>query len=114
MDTLAEKREREKEMVSQMIALYCRGKHGSRRGTLCPECAALQAYARERAEHCPRMEVKTFCSNCPVHCYRPEMRERIRQVMRYSGPRMLFHHPAAAIRHLVETRREKKRLEEPR
>lgn len=57
------------------------------------------------------MEVKTFCSNCPVHCYRPEMRERIRQVMRDSGPRMLFHHPAAAIRHLVETRREKQRLE---
>lgn len=111
MDTLADKREREKEMVSQMIALYCRGKHGSRRGTLCPECAALKTYARERAEHCPRMEVKTFCSNCPVHCYRPEMRERIRQVMRYAGPRMLFHHPAAAIRHLAETRREKKRLE---
>lgn len=111
MRAIDEKREREKEMVSQMIALYCRGKHGSRRGALCPECAALRDYARERSDHCPRMEVKTFCSNCPVHCYRPEMRERIRQVMRYSGPRMLFHRPAAAIRHLVETRREKQRLE---
>lgn len=111
MHAIDEKREREKEMVSQMIALYCRGKHGSRRGALCPECGALRDYARERSDHCPRMEVKTFCSNCPVHCYRPEMRERIRQVMRDSGPRMLFHHPAAAIRHLVETRREKQRLE---
>ena len=42
MRAIDEKREREKEMVSQMIALYCRGKHGSRRGALCPECAALR------------------------------------------------------------------------
>ncbi len=111
MDDIAKKREREKTMVSEMIALYCRGNHGSRRGALCPDCAALADYARQRSEHCPFMETKTFCSNCRVHCYRPEMREKIRQVMRYSGPRMLFHHPAAAIRHVVETRREKKRLE---
>lgn len=55
---------------------------------------------------------KTFCSNCKVHCYKPDMRERIRQVMAFSGPRMLFHHPAAALRHVIETKREKKALEE--
>lgn len=73
--------------------------------------AALDAYARQRSSRCPFMETKTFCSNCKVHCYKPEMRQRIKEVMRYSGPRMLFVHPAACIRHLVETRREKKRLE---
>ena len=103
------KREREKEMVSQMIALYCRKNHG--RKTLCPDCAALDAYARQRSEKCPFMETKTFCSNCKVHCYQPEMRETIRAVMRFSGPRMIFHHPVAAIRHLIETKKEKKRLE---
>ena len=36
------------------------------------------------------------------------MRERIRQVMRWSGPRMLFHHPVLAVRHLAETRKQKK------
>ena len=51
MHAIDDKREREKEMVSQMIALYCRGKHGSRRGALCPECAALRDYARERSDH---------------------------------------------------------------
>ena len=39
------------------------------------------------------MESKTFCSNCRVHCYCPDMREKIRMVMRFSGPRMLFYHP---------------------
>lgn len=104
------KREREKAMVSQMIALYCKKKHRTKHG-LCPECAALNAYARQRSDKCPFMETKTFCSNCKVHCYKPDMRERIREVMRFSGPRMLFHHPIAAVRHVIETKKEKKRLE---
>lgn len=28
------------------------------------------------------------------------MRQRMQEVMRYAGPRMLWHHPVAAIRHL--------------
>lgn len=103
------KRQREKETVSFMIALYCRKKHGCKE--LCPECAELDAYARMRSDKCPFMETKTFCSNCKVHCYKPEMREKIREVMRFSGPRMLFYHPVMAIRHVVESQKEKKRLE---
>ena len=60
------KREQEKETVSLMIRLYCRQKHGSKE--LCPECAALEAYARQRSDKCPFMETMTFCSNCKVHC----------------------------------------------
>ncbi len=56
------------------------------------------------------METKTFCSNCKVHCYKPEMREKIRIVMRYSGPRMLFVHPVMCLKHLIESKKEKKRL----
>ena len=104
------KREREKIMVSQMIALYCRNKHGKSQG-LCPDCAALDSYARERSDKCPFMETKTFCSNCKVHCCKPEMREKIRAVMRFSGPRMMFHHPVMAVRHVLETKKEKMRLE---
>lgn len=109
MDTQT-KREREKRMVSQMIALYCRKKHHTR-GDLCPQCAALDAYAKMRADKCPFMETKTFCSNCRIHCYKPDMRAKIREVMRFAGPRMILHHPVAAIRHVVETRKEQKRLE---
>ncbi len=93
-----------------MIALYCRKNHKTK-GTLCPECSALAEYARMRSDKCPFMETKTFCANCRVHCYKPEMRERIRVVMRFSGPRMLFYHPVMAISHLVETKKEKRRLE---
>ena len=110
MQNVQTKREREKEMVSRMIALYCRRNHHTK-GTLCPDCAALSDYARQRSDRCPFIETKTFCSNCWVHCYKPEMREKIRTVMRFSGPRMIFYHPAAAVRHVVETKRDKKRLE---
>lgn len=110
MKNVADKREREKKMVSEMIALYCKKQHRTR-GELCAECAALDQYARMRSDKCPFMETKTFCSNCIVHCYKPDMREKIRAVMRFSGPRMIFHHPVAAIRHVIETKKEKNRLE---
>lgn len=105
-----DKRTREKQVVSQMIALYCRGVHRTRKGALCPACSALDAYARQRVDRCPHMETKTFCSNCKTHCYRPEMRAQIRAVMRYAGPRMLLVHPVLAVRHLIESQREKRSL----
>ena len=106
---LQTKRERKKALVSRMIALYCKKNHGGK--SLCPDCAALDAYARQRSDRCPFMETKTFCSNCQVHCYKPEMRERIRAVMRFSGPRMILYHPLLAVRHVMETKKEKRRLE---
>ena len=109
--------EREKQTVEAMIRLYCKGKrHGeTENGTahrssahlsvfpvlpLCPQCQALLDYAIQRLEHCRFGEDKPSCTRCPVHCYKPAMREQIRQVMRYSGPRMLLHNPIMAIRHL--------------
>ena len=67
---------------------------------LCPQCQALLDYALQRLERCRFGEDKPSCTRCPVHCYKPAMREQIRQVMRYSGPRMLLHNPIMAIRHL--------------
>lgn len=106
----AAKREKEKEIVSLMIALYCKKKHGGGEG-LCEECRELDTYAKLRSDKCPFMETKTFCSNCRIHCYKPDMREKIREVMRFSGPRMIFHHPFLAVRHVIENKKEKKRLE---
>lgn len=110
MKDVQTKREREKRMVSEMIALYCRKRHAAPKGHLCPECAALTEYARQRSDRCPFMETKSFCANCKAHCYRPDMREKIRAVMRFSGPRMIFHHPIAAIRHVISTKIEKRSL----
>lgn len=91
--------EREKRTVAQMIQLYCRGKEGNKQ--LCPECAALTEYARMRLSKCPFGDGKSSCRKCSIHCYSPAMKQRIKEVMRYSGPRMMLYHPIAAIRHLI-------------
>ncbi len=111
MNKVQRKREREKRMVGKMIALYCRKQHGTKQGHLCADCSELSEYARQRSDMCPFMENKTFCSNCKVHCYKPEMREKIRTIMRFSGPRMIFYHPVAAVRHVLSTKIEKRRME---
>ena len=113
LQSVEAKRQREKRMVQEMVALYCRKKHGGQK-RLCPECAALAEYAGQRSDRCPFMETKTFCSNCKVHCYRPEMRESIRAVMVFSGPRMIFHHPLVTVRHMIENKKETRRLEKTR
>lgn len=100
MEKMQRKREREKKLVSQMIAYYCRKNHQT--SGLCKDCEALDQYAKSRSDHCPMMAEKTFCSNCKVHCYKAEMRNRIRQVMRFSGKRMLLHHPVAVLAHLAD------------
>ena len=88
-----------------MIMLYCRAHHQT--SIPCPDYAKLIEYAHLRSDKCPFIENKTFCSNCRVHCYSPDMREKIRKVMRYSGPRMLKTHPILAICHLIESKLEK-------
>jgi len=86
--------------VEVMIRMFCRAHHGSRE-ELCPECAALFIYVRQRIEHCPLKDKRIVCSDCTIHCYHPEQREKIIQVMQYSGRKMIFRHPILAIRHLV-------------
>jgi hypothetical protein len=103
--TMPSRISRESQTVAVMISGYCRTHHS--RAELCRDCIALRDYALDRLRKCPLGEGKTTCAKCPVHCYRPEMREKIRVVMRYSGPRMLYRHPLMAIRHIFDGRRKK-------
>ena len=105
---------REQRTVEVMVRLYCAHHHpghGSSRPrflgrkALCPECADLLEYSRARVERCRFGANKPVCAACHVHCFRPERREQIRAVMRYSGPRMLVRHPYLAVCHLLDRRR---------
>ena len=89
--------ESEKRTVRRMIALYCRHHHDGK--VLCADCQALSDYCASRLDHCKFGEDKPTCRKCAVHCYKPEMREKIRTVMRYAGPRMILYYPAEAIKH---------------
>lgn len=93
---------RERRTIAAMIAIYCRDHHRSR--GLCGECAGLQAYALERIDRCVYGPEKPTCVNCPIHCYKREQREAVREVMRHAGPRMLVRHPVLAIMHVIDGR----------
>ena len=107
-ETPEKKRRDEKQLISEMIAYYCQKKHGSAAGLICEDCRKLMEYANTRIERCPFTESKSFCSHCEVHCYAPEMRARIRELMRYSGPHMLICHPLLVVRHALTGMQNKK------
>jgi len=82
-----------------MIEMYCKHHHGS--GGLCGECASLLEYVSRRINKCPHGEEKPACSKCEVHCYKLNMRNKIKEVMRFAGPKMTWRHPVLALRHIV-------------
>ncbi|MHA1473936.1 MAG: nitrous oxide-stimulated promoter family protein [Promethearchaeota archaeon] len=92
---------REKKTIGIMINSYCNAHHNTKEN-LCNECQELLDYALKRVDRCPFSENKPTCEKCLVHCYIPEMREKIRVVMRYAGPRMIWSHPILAILHLFD------------
>ncbi|MDF7667488.1 nitrous oxide-stimulated promoter family protein [Orbaceae bacterium ESL0727] len=106
----------EQETVRLMIYLYCQKNHHKTRApktaaeeddqiatnALCDECAELLDYAMRRLSLCRFGEQKTTCQRCPKHCYRTDYKVRIKQVMRFSGPRMILYHPVKALRHLYK------------
>ena len=102
MDT-EKKRQQERMVVLQIIGHYCQGHHHRHLPgeSLCPDCQQIADYAAARIMHCPRMEQKTFCSVCPIHCYARPQQEQILRIMRYGGPRMLLHHPLMALHHML-------------
>jgi len=95
---------REKKTIDAIVQFYCKKKHETK-GELCPECTEFLAYAMMRLDKCPFQERKSTCGKCTVHCYRPDMREKAKNIMRYSGPRMLLHHPGLALHHVWDGRR---------
>ena len=95
--------DREADTIKTMISMFCRAHHAK---TLCTECDELTRYALDRLLKCPFQQNKTICSKCHVHCYQPVMREKIRTVMRFAGPRMTYRHPVLALFHFIDRRRQ--------
>lgn len=108
---------KEKKLIPVMIRIYCKGNHKDKRKEehvkgkcVCKECEELTNYALFRLEKCPFKKNKGFCSYCKIHCYLPEYKEKIRKVMRYSGPKMLFSHPLFALSHVKDVIKHKKEM----
>jgi hypothetical protein len=103
-DRLDKKAAKEAGVLRDFIAVYCRERHkaeektpftvkderlrdalGDRDITLCKECSRLLNHGIAKLLLCP-YDPKPTCRKCPTHCYAPGYRERVREVMRFSGP----------------------------
>ncbi|MCW4025244.1 MAG: nitrous oxide-stimulated promoter family protein [Candidatus Bathyarchaeota archaeon] len=93
---------REKKTIHAMTQIYCKNHHGNKNGELCPECTRFFEYAQMRLDKCPFGEKKSTCGKCLIHCYRSDMKVKVKEIMRYSGPRMLLYHPVLALHHAVD------------
>ncbi len=92
--------ELKKDLLSEMIKIYCIAKH--KKGlSLCEDCKELQAYAVKRAELCRHKNEKITCRKCPAQCYSKEMKQRIIEVMRFSGIRIFFRRPIDVIKYMI-------------
>ncbi|MCX8125266.1 MAG: nitrous oxide-stimulated promoter family protein [Spirochaetes bacterium] len=93
-------------VLGKFIQIYCNGKHNAPRTKvvatgkigryvnglnleLCDECKKLLLYAASKRIICP-YDPKPACKDCTTHCYAEPNRSMIREVMRYSGMRMIF------------------------
>jgi hypothetical protein len=90
---------REQKTVEAMIRIYCISIHHQKE--LCEKCSKLMEYSKIRIEKCRFGNEKPACNACTVYCYAREMRENIREVMRFSGPKMVYKHPVMALLHVL-------------
>ncbi|MCW4048203.1 MAG: nitrous oxide-stimulated promoter family protein [Candidatus Bathyarchaeota archaeon] len=86
--------------LMDFLEIYCQGKHPNTTKTewtnpelkdtiqLCSECTTTMNYSSDRLKNCPQ-NPKPTCKNCETHCYNPEQRKKIREIMRYSGMQLI-------------------------
>ncbi len=117
-------------VLGDFVAIYCKGNHADRqrkvlesdaaslgvykrtRPVVCEECAAHLRYAEARRAYCPK-DPKPFCAHCDTHCYRPAEAEWQRQMMRYAGPKSVWHgHAIDGVKHVLEGRKWRKLAEQ--
>ena len=103
------KKSKDIKALAGFISIFCREKHGGRsKGAftvkddrlhkvlgdkelvLCEDCRKLLNHGVAKLLLCP-YDPKPMCKKCTTHCYAPGYREKIREVMKFSGMYMIKH-----------------------
>ncbi|MFP4145524.1 MAG: nitrous oxide-stimulated promoter family protein [Phycisphaeraceae bacterium] len=109
--------QRDLRTLVRFIEVYCHGRHDAERTpvalkshdvtriagretALCPDCTRLLSHALVKRSVCP-MDPKPQCKHCPNHCYHPKYRQQIREVMKYSGRKLVLRGRVDYLLHLL-------------
>jgi hypothetical protein len=102
MEQLTSAQKKDLKLLFNFIRLYCGAKHAFQvkvkveaekitggETLLCLECAEIAKHALEKRCNCP-LDPKPSCKRCRIHCYSKDFRARIREIMAFSGRRMIL------------------------
>lgn len=102
METLSKQQKKDIRLIGKFVEVYCAGRHGAverapfllpeglgeRR--VCSECTAFMEYAVTKRIKCPLEAEKPSCKHCRIHCYGKAQREKVREIMSYSGRKLMM------------------------
>lgn len=88
-------------VIARFTEVWCAGQHHDGKQpltvcpgvpplTLCPDCTAFLQYAVKKRLCCPLEAEKPTCRRCRIHCYAPQQRALVKQIMAWSGRRMIL------------------------
>lgn len=86
--------DKDRKTLEAIGRIYCDAYHEGPKDAsgLCPACRETVDATLARTQACP-FNHEGNCQDCEVHCQRGAAQKRIREMMRYSAPRMVFRHP---------------------
>lgn len=100
---LTRKERKDLKVLALFTSVYCAAHHQAERAPIeslpsaldhlrrylcCSECRDFLLYAIDRRLNCP-LEEQPNCKHCHLHCYRKGHREKVREIMRFSGPALI-------------------------
>lgn len=93
--------EKDRKTIEAIGRIYCSAHHDGQKDSagLCEACRETVEATLARVAACPNGHDGN-CQDCEIHCQRGEAQERIREIMRYSAPRMALRHPAMTVGYL--------------
>ena len=88
-------------IIARFTEVWCAGQHHDNRQPvtvhpglqpfkLCPDGTAFLQYAVKKRLCCPLEAEKPTCRRCRIHCYAPQQRALVKQIMAWSGKRMIL------------------------
>jgi hypothetical protein len=106
MSQLTPKQCKDIKVLITFVSVYCQSKHGDterspmelpleltavspRDVRLCTDCAGLVGHAIEKRRLCP-LDPKPSCKKCHIHCYSRQHRDKIREIMSFSGRHLIL------------------------
>ena len=102
---MSERADKDRRTLEAIGRIYCSAHHDDAKDEagLCPSCRETVAATLARTEACP-YDHEGNCQDCDIHCQRGEAQARIREIMRYSAPRMAVRHPLMTAEYLRKKR----------